>query len=131
MESRRALVRTRSLHADGYLLVEAVVGVVLLAAGALGVAAALGQAEQLAAGAVQRNREAAIRAEAGAALVFGATGDNGWQAVGDASIASTTATCWLRVSSVAGGLTWIEARCGVGAGELSAELREPGLLVQR
>ena len=123
--NREHLLRT----ADGYLLVEAIVGVVLLGVGALGVAAALGQAEQFAALAVQREREASIRADLAAGVAFGLEGISGWAPAADAAVSNPT-SCWRRVTS-AGGFLWIEARCGVGVDELPAERREPGLLVRR
>lgn len=123
--NREHLPRT----ADGYLLVEAIVGVVLLGVGALGVAAALGQAEQFAALAVQREREASIRADLAAGVAFGLEGISGWAPAADDAVSNPT-SCWRRVTS-AGGFLWIEARCGVGVDELPAERREPGLLVRR
>jgi len=148
MGTNRAAITTRPRTADGYLLVEAIVGVVLLGVGALGVAAALGQAEQLAAVAAQRDREAGVRADLAAVLAFGLAGASGWQPAGfaaDAGAASSgafgggagadgfsgAAACWCRVSSVSSEFVWIEARCGVGVDDLPADQREPGLLVRR
>jgi len=94
MGTNRAAITTRPRTADGYLLVEAIVGVVLLGVGALGVAAALGQAEQLAAVAAQRDREAGVRADLAAVLAFGLAGASGWQSAGfaaDAGAASSGA----------------------------------------
>jgi Tfp pilus assembly protein PilV len=119
--------------ADGYLLVEAIVGVVLLGVGALGVATALGQAEQFATLAVQREREAGIRTDLAAGVAFGFEAISGWAPAADAAAdgaVSNPTSCWRRVSS-AGGCLWIEARCGVGVDDLPAERREPGLLVRR
>ncbi len=134
MEPHRVPGRDRPLTADGYLLVEAIVGVVLLGVGALGVAAALGQAEQLAAVAVQRDREAGIRADIATVLAFGMGGTSGWQPVTDSDGGGYVAgpgTCWRRISAAAEGFLWIEARCGLGVGDLPADQREPGLLVRR
>jgi len=134
METQRAAFRQRSpaagrylveeaIGAGGYLLVEAIVGVVLLGVGALGVAAALGQAEQLAARAVQREVEAGLRADVAVALAFGTDAVSGWRPIAE--------VCWRRVSRATAGFLWIEARCGVGAEDLPAPQREPGLLVRR
>jgi len=138
MEAKHAPLRDRPHFADGYLLVEAIVGVVLLGVGALGVAAALGQAEQLAAAAVQRDREAGIRADLAIVVAFGLAGTSGWQPATGAGViplaaadASGRASCWSRITAVAEGFLWIEARCGVRAGDLAADRREPGLLVRR
>ncbi len=122
--------RTRLHSADGYLLVEAIVGVVLLGVGALGVAAALGQAEQLASLAVQRDREAGIRADLAATLMFGLVSPGAWLPVADLGTGEST-PCWHRMTAMAEGFLWVEARCGVGADDLPADAREPGLLVRR
>ena len=124
MERNRARIPERTHRADGYLLVEAIVGVVLLGVGALGVAAALGQAEQLATTAVQRDREADIRADLVAALTMGLAGPSGW-------LPAVAMPCWTRVTAVDEDFVWVEARCGVGVGDLPADKREPGLLVRR
>jgi len=124
MESNRAQIAGRPLAADGYLLVEAIVGVVLLGVGALGVAAALGQAEQFAAIAVQRDREADIRADLVAALAMGSPISAGW-------LPTAEMPCWTRVTDVAEDFVWVEARCGAGLSDLPADTREPGLLVRR
>ena len=139
MESNRVPALDRQHAADGYLLMEAIVGVVLLGVGALGIAAALGQAEHLAVVAVQRDREAGIRADLVAGLTLGQVGPGGWLPTADsgAGVASAAAPatastpCWRRVTAVALDLVWVEARCGVGADDLPAGTREPGLLARR
>jgi len=134
MASNRVLLRHRSHSADGYLLVEAIVGVVLLGVGALGVAAALGQAEHHAAVAVQRDREAGIRADLVAGLALGLVTPGGWLATADTSVDASgdgSTPCWRRVSAVAADFVWIEALCGIGLDDLPVGQREPGLLVRR
>jgi len=134
MDPHREPSFDRPRTADGYLLVEAIVGVVLLGVGALGVAAALGQAEQLAVVAAQREREAGIRADLAAGLAFDLTGTGGWEASADSAgpvDGTRSASCWRRSTPAAGGFQWIEARCGVGVDDLPGEWREPGLLVRR
>jgi Tfp pilus assembly protein PilV len=120
----------------GYSLIEALVGVALLGGAALGVAAALGQAERFSAVAARRDREAAIRADAAALpdallaagvweLVAGSTGSPA------AAAASSAERCWRRAVAVGAGLVWIEARCGVRRVDLPMARRAPGLLVTR
>jgi hypothetical protein len=129
----------------GFSLVEALAGVAVLGAGALGIALALGQAEQLAASALRRDREAGLRADLAARSVLEASpGDlvnlGTWSVIGRAGVDGMPGTaddlpagptCWGRAISAPGGLIWIEVRCAVSGDDLPAARSEPGLLVAR
>ncbi|NKB87439.1 MAG: hypothetical protein GKS06_04385 [Acidobacteria bacterium] len=109
----------------GYSLVEALVAVALLGGAALGLAAALGQATEMADRARARVLEQAVL-DGAPSVASGHEVPGGWVGV----VVGGHTPCWHRSTSIDSRWTWVEARCR-GIADLPMVPSTPGLLVPR
>ena len=128
---------TCSQRDSGFLLLEALAALAVLAVASLFLARALAEALHAAHSGANRLREASLRQLAADPQTLSAA-DGAWRLIDPAPApfpaargSRTVPPCWRRLTSFAGDFVWIEVRCGVRVHDLPAAPAAPGLLVPR